>query len=82
MPAVRACAHATTEEVRIGAIMKTVAKALGWAMIVIGAVWILQGVNVLPGSFMTGHIEWAVYGALVALAGLGIRFWAGRTPSK
>jgi hypothetical protein len=58
--------------------MKTVAKALGWAMIVIGAVWILQGVNVLPGSFMTGHIEWAVYGAVAMLAGFGARFWASQ----
>ena len=62
--------------------MKTVAKALGWAMIIIGAVWILQGINVLPGSFMTGHIEWAVYGAILAMAGLGIQSWANRPPAK
>ena len=58
--------------------MKTIAKALGWAMIIIGAVWILQGVNVLPGSFMTGHIEWAVYGGIAALAGFLLKQWAAR----
>jgi hypothetical protein len=24
-----------------------------------GLIWILQGVNILPGSFMTGDIRWA-----------------------
>ena len=55
--------------------MKVIAKALGVAMILIGAIWILQGVNVLPGSFMTGHIEWAVYGAIAAAAGFGLFRW-------
>ena len=27
-------------------------------------VWFLQGINVLPGGFMTGQIRWAVYGAI------------------
>ena len=58
--------------------MKVVSKALGWALIVIGIVWILQGINVLPGSFMTGHIEWAVYGALAAALGGGLKYWAAR----
>jgi hypothetical protein len=31
----------------------------------LGVVWILQGINVLPGSFMTGHIQWAIFGALL-----------------
>lgn len=38
-----------------------------------GAVWFLQGINVLPGSFMTGQIRWAVYGG-IAIA-LGIALW-------
>jgi len=35
-----------------------------------GTVWILQGVNILPGSFMTGQIVWAYRGAATALIGL------------
>jgi hypothetical protein len=35
-----------------------------------GIVWILQGVNILPGSFMTGQIVWAYRGAATALIGL------------
>ena len=43
-----------------------------------GVVWILQGINVLPGSFMTGQIRWAYAGAVMALVGgmlLGIARW-------
>ena len=34
-----------------------------------GIVWILQGVGVLPGSFMSGQIQWAYRGAGCAIAG-------------
>jgi hypothetical protein len=37
--------------------------------LLVGCVWFLQGINVLPGSFMTGHIEWAYYGVAAVLAG-------------
>ncbi|HTW63416.1 MAG TPA: hypothetical protein VME17_02320 [Bryobacteraceae bacterium] len=30
-------------------------------LIVVGCVWFLQGINVLPGSFMTGKTQWVVY---------------------
>lgn len=45
---------------------------LGAVLVVIGAIWIFQGIGVLPGSFMTGQIEWAVYGALTSAAGLAL----------
>jgi hypothetical protein len=38
--------------------------------IVVGVVWILQGLDVLKGSFMTGHAFWAWMGALAALLGM------------
>jgi len=37
---------------------------------VFGAIWFFQGINVLPGSFMTGQIQWAVYGAIAFAAGV------------
>jgi hypothetical protein len=43
-----------------------------------GAVWFLQGMNVLPGSFMTGQKKWAVYGAIVFVVGLGLLLAANR----
>ena len=50
--------------------MRTVGKVLGVLMMLGGIVWILQGVNILPGSFMTGDPRWAVRG--LVLVGLGI----------
>ncbi len=42
---------------------------LGGLLVVIGTVWLLQGLRVLPGSFMTGSAFWAVAGLVVAIAG-------------
>ena len=39
--------------------------ALAGTMDVIGVVWILQGFNVLPGSFMTGDPRWAAAGIVL-----------------
>jgi len=43
-----------------------------------GCVWFLQGINVLPGSFMTGQTKWAVYGGLLAAIGVGVLIAANR----
>jgi hypothetical protein len=45
---------------------------LGAVMVAIGGVWFLQGIRILPGSFMTGSGFWAVAGAVVGLAGLSV----------
>jgi hypothetical protein len=42
---------------------------LGALLVLFGAIWFLQGINVLPGSFMTGQIQWAVYGGIAVIAG-------------
>jgi hypothetical protein len=47
----------------------------GVLSIVVGAVWALQGLNVVQGSPMTGHGEWIVFG--LALAGLGVALLVG-----
>jgi len=39
-----------------------------------GAVFFLQGIGVIPGSFMTGRSEWAVIGAAL-VAGAAALFW-------
>jgi membrane-bound ClpP family serine protease len=41
----------------------------GTLLALVGIVWFLQGINVLPGSFMTGQVQWAVYGAIAFVAG-------------
>jgi LPXTG-motif cell wall-anchored protein len=43
-----------------------------------GGIWFLQGINVLPGSFMTGQMKWAIYGGLLLLVGVGLLVVAKR----
>ncbi len=60
---------------------KLVLNVAGALAVLMGAVWFLQGINVLPGSFMTGQIRWAVYGALAIVLGVMILRRANR-PSR
>lgn len=57
--------------------MRTVAKVIGVLMMLGGVVWILQGINLLPGSFMTGDPRWALRGAVMAVLGIGLFVLAG-----
>jgi len=52
--------------------MRIFLNILGFVLIAMGTIWILQGINVLPGSFMTGQIQWAYRGAIAAAVGIGI----------
>lgn len=52
--------------------MKGFWRVVAAVLILVGVVWFLQGVNILPGSFMTGQIQWAVYGGVTAAAGLAL----------
>ena len=58
--------------------MKIALTILGALLVLFGCVWVLQGINVLPGSFMSGQIRWAVRGGFAAAAGIGVWFWANR----
>jgi hypothetical protein len=37
--------------------------------LLVGAVWILQGANILGGSFMSGQALWLYIGIALAIAG-------------
>ncbi len=58
--------------------MKTAGKILGVLMVLGGGVWILQGINLLPGSFMTGDPRWALRGAVLAVLGIALFVIASR----
>ena len=62
--------------------MRIFSNILGGLMIAVGTIWILQGVNILPGSFMTGQIRWAVYGGIAVVVGIGLLFAAKRRTLK
>jgi len=39
---------------------------VGVILVILRGIWFLQGINVLPGSFMTGQTRWAVIGGIPA----------------
>ena len=47
-------------------------------LLFMGTIWFLQGINILPGSFMTGQTKWAVYGAILFVVGIGLLVKANR----
>jgi hypothetical protein len=46
--------------------------------VLLGSIWFLQGINVLPGSFMTGQMRWAVRGGILVVAGIVGLLYANR----
>jgi hypothetical protein len=47
-------------------------------LVLAGAIWFLQGINVLPGSFMTGQTRWAIYGGITFAVGIALLVRANR----
>jgi hypothetical protein len=58
--------------------MRTTSNIVGVILVVFGTVWFLQGINVLPGSFMTGQTRWSVYGSIAFVLGVGLLLRANR----
>jgi hypothetical protein len=58
--------------------LKTVLKTIGALLILAGGIFFLQGINVLPGSYMTGDPQWAINGGIMIAVGVGLMFWANR----
>jgi len=58
--------------------MRILLTVVGLLLLSMEVIWFLQGINVLPGSFMTGQIKWAVYGACLVLGGLLVLTRANR----
>ena len=61
--------------------MRKALNIIGALLIFFGVVWFLQGINILPGSFMTGQIQWAVYGAIAIAVGVVVLVAARRIGS-
>ncbi len=48
----------------------------GVLVTLVGLIWILQGLNVIGGSTMSGHGQYAVLGVVVMLIGLWLLWGA------
>jgi hypothetical protein len=62
--------------------MKITLNIAGGILVLFGAIWFLQGINILPGSFMTGQIRWAVYGGIAVAVGISLLLAANRRPKS
>jgi hypothetical protein len=58
--------------------MRPLLIALGVAMILMGGVWTLQGLNVIKGSAMSDQATWAIVGPLLAGLGVALVYVAAR----
>jgi len=61
--------------------MRTLLLLIGIAAFLIGALWIGQGTGLVPwpaSSFMISQMQWAYYGAAVAVIGLVLIVWSRR----
>ena len=65
------------------AIMRVVSSLIGIAMVMMGIVWILQGLNLaFRVGFMVGQPKWTAYGALLAIVGVAQVIWSNTRQTK
>jgi hypothetical protein len=57
---------------------KIILTIVGALLALMGLIWFLQSINILPGSFMTGDIRWALYGCIAMFAGVGLLWYTNR----
>jgi hypothetical protein len=58
-------------------VFKIVSTLIGVLMVCMGGVWILQGTGIaFQVGFMAGAPQWALYGATLALVGVGQVIWS------
>ena len=61
-------------------VMRIVSSLLGLLMMASGSVWMMQGTGVGPEAvmrgFMVGDWHWTLYGAILALLGIGQVAWS------
>ena len=58
--------------------MRTILIVVGTVAVLTGTVWVLQGFNVLGGSFMSGRRFWAEAGIVTLGIGVGFIYLAIR----
>ncbi|NYE35958.1 uncharacterized membrane-anchored protein YitT (DUF2179 family) [Nocardioides cavernae] len=58
--------------------MRPLGIALGVVMVLMGALWTLQGLDVVGGSAMSGQTTWAIIGPILAGFGVALVLVAAR----
>ena len=55
---------------------------VGAIAVVVGGVWVGQGLNLIPGSFMTGSRTWLTIGLIVGVIGIVFVVTGVRRPTS
>ncbi len=55
--------------------MKWLKGIIGLVLVLLGLIWIGQGTMLLPGSMMSGQIQWAIIGLVLVVVG-GWLLWS------
>jgi NhaP-type Na+/H+ or K+/H+ antiporter len=58
--------------------MKSASNIFAVLLLLAGATFSLQGANILPGSWMTGKIEWLIIGMIMIGIAIGLLVWRSR----
>lgn len=58
--------------------MKVVLYVVAVLLLLPGLIFFLQGINVLPGSVMTGDPQWAVNGGIMIVIAIGLIVFTSR----
>ncbi len=58
--------------------MRIAGTIIGIVLILLGAVWTLQGANVLAGSVMSGQSQWLYIGIALLVVGAVTLWWTYR----
>ncbi len=58
--------------------MRILMSIISILLILVGGIWILQGASVIGGSVMTGQSQWAIIGAIAAVAGILLLVFSNR----
>ena len=58
--------------------MKILMRVIGGLFVLMGLVWMGQGLKVIPGTFMSGDLAWFGWGALEAALGALLLGVSGR----
>ncbi len=62
--------------------MRIFLSILAVLLILVGVVWVLQGIGVIGGSVMTGQSQWTIIGGITFVVGLGLLVFANRKKSS
>ena len=67
-------------------VMRIFSTLLGLLVILMGLIWMGQGLHVGPAAimrgFMVGNTQWTLYGAILALFGVGQVIWSNTRQAK